>query len=44
MNAATTPQDDFEASENDLKSVAYTGLTVVGTAVMLLMGLIYFII
>ena len=43
-NVATTPKDDMEASESELKCVCYTGLTLVGAVLLLLIGGIYFLI
>jgi hypothetical protein len=42
-NVATTPKGDMEASESELKCVCYTGLTLFGAVLLLLIGGICFL-
>ena len=42
-NAATTPKDDIEATESDIKGVCYTALIVFAAVLLTLIGGIYFL-
>ena len=42
-NMATTPKGDMEASESELKCVCYTGLTLFGAVLLVVIGGIYFL-